>query len=122
MIDKIDNEMKVWENYYNSEEGFLVNIFIDVLASMTEKEREDMFVKAKTTLVNLKEPIKKEKALQDIKSDLEAYENIKQEAGIAYRTLGWVKEELEKDSQDSNIDEVTDNVNIILEEDKDTKD
>lgn len=90
--DLLDKEIEQWMGFYNNDESLLDNILVDVLAHYTKEQREEKIKAANDLLESLQAPINVQQALDSIKSDVESYDRIKNEAGIALRTLNWIKD------------------------------
>jgi len=95
--DLLNQEIEHWKNFYNNYESLADNMLVTALAFYKEDEREEKFKSAIELLKSLKEPLNGAQMFDSIKSDVDSYERINNEAKIAIRTLTWVKEIEDKD-------------------------
>lgn len=95
--DLLNQEIEHWKNFYNNYESLADNMLVTALAFYKEDEREEKFKSAIELLKSLKEPLNGAQMFDSIKSDVDYYERINNEAKIAIRTLTWVKEIEDKD-------------------------
>lgn len=95
--DLLNQEIEHWKNFYNNYESLADNMLVTALAFYKEDEREEKFKSAIELLKSLKEPLNGTQMFDSIKSDVDSYERINNEAKIAIRTLTWVKEIEDKD-------------------------
>lgn len=95
--DLLNQEIEHWKNFYNNYESLADNMLVTALAFYKEDEREEKFKSAIELLKSLKEPLNGAQMFDSIKSDVNSYERINNEAKIAIRTLTWVKEIEDKD-------------------------
>jgi len=99
MKEKVEEEIKRWQPYFYNYETFCINILADVLAFIPEDKREELIKRVEDLLKDVKEPISSEAMLSSIKDDVSNFENMSNEAGMALRTLQWVKDEMEKETK-----------------------
>lgn len=95
--DLLNQEIEHWKNFYNNYDSLADNMLVTALAFYKEDEREEKFKSAIELLKSLKEPLNGAQMFDSIKSNVDSYERINNEAKIAIRTLTWVKEIEDKD-------------------------
>lgn len=95
--DLLNQEIEHWKNFYNNYDSLADSMLVTALAFYKEDEREEKFKSAIELLKSLKEPLNGAQMFDSIKSDVDSYERINNEAKIAIRTLTWVKEIEDKD-------------------------
>lgn len=99
-LEKVDNEIKLWENYYNNYENLAIQIMADILAHYKPEKRKDLIKQVEESISTLEEPINGQLMYECIKGDIESLERISDEAKIAIRTLTSVKDGNYLDSKD----------------------
>lgn len=95
--DLLNQEIEHWKNFYNNYDSLADSMLVTALAFYKEDKREEKFKSAIELLKSLKEPLNGAQMFDSIKSDVDSYERINNEAKIAIRTLTWVKEIEDKD-------------------------
>lgn len=93
----LNQEIEQWKNFYNNYDSLADSMLVTALAFYKEDEREEKFKSAIELLKSLKKPLNGAQMFDSIKSDVDSYERINNEAKIAIRTLTWVKEIEDKD-------------------------
>ena len=99
MKEKIEEEKRRWQPYFYNYETFCINILADVLAFTPADKREELIKRVEDLLKDVKEPISAEAMLSSIKDDISNFENMSNEAGMVLRTLQWVEDEMEKETE-----------------------
>ena len=105
-IDKqmLEKDIEQWKSFYNNYDNLAIGVLADVLGYFKADKRQEMVDSVLGVLESVKEPINGEIMAQSIKSDLESFERINNEATIAMRTLQWVKD---ISTEEENIEEKT---------------
>ena len=98
MTEKIEQEMKVWTSYYGNYDKLADNVLMTILAFIPKENRAERVLRVEKVLDALDNSISGEEMLHSLKSDISDFEHSNDEAGIALRTLQWVKDEMEKES------------------------
>lgn len=95
----LNQEIEQWKNYYNNFENLADSMLVTALAFYASDKREEKFKNAIELLQNLNAPLSGVQMFDSIKGDIDSFERINNEAKIAIRTLTWVKENEDKDSE-----------------------
>jgi len=98
MTEKIEQEMKIWTSYYGNYDKLADNVLITLLAFIPKEKRAERVLRVEKVLDALDNSISGEEMLRSLKNDISEFEHSNDEAGIALRTLQWVKDEMKKES------------------------
>lgn len=105
--EMIDNEMKLWEKFYNNYDNLAKSVLADVLAHYKKEDRANLIKGVEDILEQVKEPINGELMYESIKGDLESFGRLNDESAVAYRTLSWIKEIADKSKMSNAETEIS---------------
>lgn len=88
----IDKEIEQWKKFYNNYENLAIQILADVFAHYNKEDRDALIKHIEETISSIESPINGQLMYESIKSDIESFDRINNEAKIAYRTLQWIKD------------------------------
>lgn len=97
--EMLEQEIEQWKNFYNNFESLADSMLVTALAFYENDKREEKFKAALDVLENLKEPLSGVQMFDSMKADIESNERIRNESKIALRTLTWVMENEDKESE-----------------------